>query len=119
MFAQLKARCIEFIKYDYNRYKLILVLFARFASYVLYKLGKIDKSFSIASNVYRTGWAGSYEFGLHYAKLFFSVQKSEGKSIKLQNVNCTNFSAVSNVNIYIEPYFAYQCSYQTYKQEPC
>lgn len=100
VFAQLKARCIEFVKYDYNQYKLILVLFARFASYVLYKLGKIDKSFSIASNVYRTGWAGSYEFGLHYAKLFFSVQKNEGK--KLIDMFVRDIEALENTKKFFD-----------------
>lgn len=76
-----KDRVIEFIKYDFNHLKYPLVLAARLLSWCCRLNGKHAKAFNIASNVYRTGWAGSYEFGLRYARYYFFENKALGASI--------------------------------------
>nr|WP_136251730.1 glycosyltransferase [Ningiella ruwaisensis] len=82
-----KDRIKEFIKYDYNEYKFPLVVMARFACFLLKLINKHDKAFSIASNVYRTGWPGSYDLGLDYAKFYFFEKPSMGKLLVDNYIN--------------------------------
>ena len=76
-----RDRVIEFIKYDFNNLKYPLVVAARLLSWCFRLNGNHDKAFSIASNVYRTGWAGSHEFGLRYARYYFFENRALGSSI--------------------------------------
>lgn len=77
----LKDRLIEGVKYDYNIIKYPLVFIARAATVVLLLFGKHDQVFQMASNVYRTGWAGSYSFGLWAARYYFVTHPEKGRAL--------------------------------------
>ncbi|HVK99997.1 MAG TPA: glycosyltransferase [Dongiaceae bacterium] len=70
-FSLFKDRLMEAIKYDYNHLKLPPVLLARVFLRALILAGKNELAFKIASNLYRTGWAGSDRLGRDFALHFF------------------------------------------------
>ncbi len=75
----LKDRLIEAIKYDLNFIKYPMVFVARLVTAMFILLGQHDKAFKIASNVYRTGWAGSYSLGLWIARYYFLKYPEKGR----------------------------------------
>jgi glycosyltransferase involved in cell wall biosynthesis len=70
-FAHLKDRLVEFVKFDHNDKKGILVVGVRVAAFMLWHMGARHKAFQLVSAVFRTGWSGSYSLGVQYAKQYF------------------------------------------------
>lgn len=78
--AKFKARIIEFIKYDYNQFKLPLVLVSFVVIMFIHCFFSKKRAFEFASSLYRTGWQGSDRVGLFFAKKFAS-DKNYAKAI--------------------------------------
>ena len=81
-----KDRFIEFLKYDYNNYKYPLVLLAKLIVWVLKLLGKHELAFAIVNGVFRTGWSGSYIFGLEQARYYFREHSHIGQKVVEQYI---------------------------------
>lgn len=79
-FSLLKDRAVEFVKYDYNRYKLPLVFAARVLLWGMLRAGKNERAFKLVSNLYRTGWRGSDKLGIEFASHFFK-RTDAGRSL--------------------------------------
>jgi glycosyltransferase involved in cell wall biosynthesis len=82
----LKDRIIEFIKYDQNHVKYPFVLLVRAYIYTLRTVSKHSKAFDIASQVFRTGWAGSDTLGSDSAKFYFKQHKDLGRKVVNQSL---------------------------------
>lgn len=67
----IKNRAIEAIKYDFNSLKYPFVLAARMLAWSMAMTGNHPKAFKISSDIFRTGWEGSYSFGLSMANAYF------------------------------------------------
>ncbi|WP_339772604.1 glycosyltransferase [uncultured Paraglaciecola sp.] len=80
-------RIIEFIKYDYNHLKYPLVVACHGAIIILQKLNKHSLAFKVASNIYRSGWAGSDKLGLQVAQYYFKLNPHLGKEISDKFIN--------------------------------
>lgn len=77
----MKDQIVEVIKYDHNNLKLPWVIGAKLYILFLQLLGNHEKAFSISSQVFRTGWAGSYQCGLKQANYYFKKKPSLGARI--------------------------------------
>jgi glycosyltransferase involved in cell wall biosynthesis len=80
-------RLIEFIKYDYNHLKYPLVLASYVGVVVLQKANRHSLAFKVASNIYRTGWAGSDKFGANMARYYFKLKPQLGREISRKFIN--------------------------------
>ena len=82
-----KDRLIEFIKFDHNSKKGLLVACVRLCAFALWKLGSRSKAFALVSAVFRTGWSGSYSLGVEYAKRYFVDGKQYENEIQDAFIN--------------------------------
>ncbi|GAC31078.1 hypothetical protein GPLA_0157 [Paraglaciecola polaris LMG 21857] len=80
-------RIIEFIKYDYNHLKYPLVVACHGVIIVLQKINKHSLAFKVASNIYRSGWAGSDELGALIAQYYFKKHPQLGQEVSRQFIN--------------------------------
>ncbi|WP_158769084.1 glycosyltransferase [Paraglaciecola sp. L1A13] len=80
-------RIIEFIKYDYNHLKYPLVVACHGAIIILQKLNKHSLAFKVASNIYRSGWAGSDKLGVQVAQYYFKLNPHLGKEVSDKFIN--------------------------------
>lgn len=87
MLLDIKDRLIEFIKFDCNQYKYPLVLVTIALSHAYRMIGFHEKAFSIASNVFRTGWTGSDKFGLNFTRYYFLDNPELGKKLSKSYVD--------------------------------
>ncbi|WP_016957053.1 glycosyltransferase [Catenovulum agarivorans] len=79
----LKEKLIELIKYDHNQWKFLFVLVAHLAVFAHLLMGKRLKAFNIVSSVYRTGWKGSFSFGVYWAKKAFKDNENAKQLVQL------------------------------------
>jgi glycosyltransferase involved in cell wall biosynthesis len=77
----LREQIVETIKYDNNHFKYPLVLLAQMLVWILKLAKKHPTAFNITSQVFRTGWSGSYSFGLREAKYYFLQDRKLGEKI--------------------------------------
>lgn len=80
-------RIIEFIKYDYNHLKYPLVVACHGVIIVLQKINKHSLAFKVASNIYRSGWAGSDKLGALIAHYYFKQHPQLGQEVSRQFIN--------------------------------
>lgn len=81
-------RMIEFIKYDYNNFKYPLVFCSEILVWTLILARKNNLAFKIASNVFRTGWRGSFNMGLRVSRFYFKGSNKNNRLIEdmIENV---------------------------------
>lgn len=80
-FSLLKDNFIEKVKYDYNPIKKPLVWLVSIFVLTLKYLNFHERAFDLASKLYRTGWPGSFNFGINICCFYFKENPHLGKRI--------------------------------------
>jgi glycosyltransferase involved in cell wall biosynthesis len=96
----IKEQLIEFIKYDYNQSKAILVFLSVVFIKILQTARYHSKAFNIGSQVYRTGWKNSDKLGLKIAKYYFMDNPLLGQ--KIVEIALNNIEVFPNTKKFIE-----------------